>query len=132
MDGLFTGEAKNFSPLVGAIYDHNYFFLNLYKYGSESEPGVQLARILFNEVPGGEVTTTHIPNNPASHLSSGLVAKILLFLHNAKIGGNQYQVSDLIEISQKISDLMVSDVGYQKSLQVGKAAIVKAKRAATN
>ena len=128
LDEVFPGESKKYSPLIGAIYSSNHFIENLYKYGVPSEPLVELVRTLFNEVPGGEVTTTHIANNPASHLSPSSIARIILLLESTEMSDFETDLAAIEELSNEMVKVIVEDADYLSSTRVGRETIVEAER----
>lgn len=74
---LFAPEYRHYSPLTGMIFTYNNFVDNLYRYGDPEEPAVQIIRILFHMLPGGDIQPTHLGSNPGAHLSAGCIGVIL-------------------------------------------------------
>ena len=125
IDRAFVGPQKKYSPLVGAIYSNNHVIENLYKYGFGNEPIVSLVRMLFNEVPGGEITTTHIANNPASHLSPESVARLIIYQHELTKTDEPLDTTHHID---KVIELITMDPAYAQSIQIGREAIQHAEQ----
>jgi hypothetical protein len=74
----FKSTHVHLSPLIGLVFTYNNFIDNLYRYGDPVEPAAILIRALFHVLPGGEIQPTHLGSSAGSHLSSGVIGKLLI------------------------------------------------------
>jgi hypothetical protein len=57
-------------------FTYNNFINNLFRYGDPEEPAVDLIKMLFHILPGGEIQTTHLGSSPGAHLSADSIGKM--------------------------------------------------------
>jgi hypothetical protein len=115
VDELFPKHLKTYSPLIGLVY-HQEFIQNYYHFGrQQDQPLSRLFEMLFTELPGGEITNTHLNKNPGTHLSMSAVAKIFISLESLKS-----QSLDLITLKARLKEniraILQSDSEYINGL----------------
>ena len=71
----FKPSHSRYSPLIGMIFSYNNFVSNLYRYGGPEDPAVELVRLLFHALPGGEILPTHLGSTSGAHLSAAIIGE---------------------------------------------------------
>ncbi|MEO5968538.1 MAG: hypothetical protein ABIQ95_01315 [Bdellovibrionia bacterium] len=118
IDELFKDEYRIYSPLVGLTHQK---ILVHPLYGSQSEELIgKLTTLLFAQLPGGEITVTHLAKNPATHLSGAIIAKIFVEFEilKSEIKSGRLDSSKFgSALNQGISSILIESDDYKASLR---------------
>jgi hypothetical protein len=114
----FKPSHRIYSPLFGMIFNYNNFIDNAYKFGDSDETAVQLIRLMFHLLPGGDIHTTHIGSCPAAHFSAGIIGRIFETFENLKCELSDLTVKDRVgKLSDELVRMIINHPDYVEEIR---------------